>query len=129
MSDVNKEMQNFALEIKEEATRRGYMVSVCLADGLGHGEFYHNAEEVEYSMIRIIEKKGKTALHFKSYMKTEPVKTNKCVNALAVMADIVGYNAMNFIEFFKHISARIEIEKEEGKDKEGKIIPYNKPSK
>ena len=121
MSDINKEMQAFALEIEEECTKRGYTASICLADGLGHGEFYNNIEDVDYSMIRYFEKNGKTAVHFKSHMQSKPVETNKCINALATISDIMGYNTLNFMESLKAIEARVEIEKEAGK-----IIPFGK---
>lgn len=124
MSDINKEMQEFALRVKEEATEKGYMLSICLADGLGHGEFYYNIEDVNYSMIRIIKKKGKQAIHFKAHMQSEPIKTNMSVNALAILSDIVGFNAMSFIEMYKSISDRIKIDKENGK-----IIPFEPKDK
>ena len=119
MSDINNDMQDFALEIKRQCTERGYTASICLADGLGHGEFYHNIEEVDYSMIRFIEKNGNLSIHFKSHMSSKPVETNKSLNALVVLADILGYNAMTFLESAKQIAKRIEIEKEESK-----IIPF-----
>lgn len=118
---VNEEMKRFALEFKDECTKRGYTTSICLADGLGHGEFYNNIEEVEYSMIRFIEKKGKTAIHFKSHMQSKPVETNMSFNALTVISDLTSMNAMNFIECLKGIEERIEVHKEKSK-----IIPFNK---
>lgn len=121
MSDINYEMQKFALEMKEECTKRGYVASICLADGKGHGEFYHNIEDVDFSVIRFIEKKGKIAMHFKSYMKTNPKKTQMCTNALAIIGDLLGMNALTFLDCFKELSERIDIEVEKGK-----IIPFNK---
>ncbi len=119
MSDVDYEMQKFAIEMKEECTKRGYTASICLADGLGHGEFHHNIEEVDYSMIRFIEKKGKIAVHIKAHMKSEPVKTEKTVNAIAMLAEIIGMNAMTYISVMKFIKERLDIEEEESK-----IIPF-----
>jgi len=123
VSNINKEMKKFALEFKEECTKRGYTASICLADGLGHGEFYNNIEDVDYSMIRYIEKNGKMAIHFKAHMESNPVNTNKSINALSTIADIVGFNAINFLETLKAIEARIKVERTEGK-----IYPLkNKP--
>lgn len=119
MVDINKEMQEFALSIKDECTKRGYAASICLADGMGHGELYHNIEELDFSMIRLINKDGKTAIHFKAYMASEPVNSNKTFNALHVLADTTGMSAMNFIKMCEEIGERIEIEREESK-----IIPF-----
>lgn len=115
MSDINKEMQAFARRVVEEATVKGYLLSICLADGNGHGEFHHNVEEIDYSMIKM---KGER-IHVKIYMKSEKEKTEKFVNALIVMTDIAKYNALNYLELTKSIKRHLEVE-ETGAE----VIPF-----
>jgi len=117
MDGVSEELKKAMTQIDKIIKRFDINACIFLADGKGNGEFKNYAEEPTWSMIRFLSDKGdgKRRMHLKSHTKTKPEESNRTVNSLYVLRDMVGQMFLREDQMIKEIEKRIEIQKEEGK--------------
>lgn len=118
MSDRSPILKVAMAEIRKVLETYDIAGCVYLADGQGHGEYMHHITEPSWSMMRDLsrpDKPGEVRMHAKLYAKTKPVETNRTVNAMLLLGEMVGQCALNLIEIGKRFVSAIEIEKEPGR--------------
>lgn len=96
-------------EIKEILTRYDIGAIVTLHDGLGMSEFGRFIDSPSWSNLRFI-KDNKA--HFKSYMKSDPVNTNKTMNMLIHARDLCAQNFQVLDSIVTHCESYLEIERD-----------------
>jgi len=121
MKGVSKELKSAMFEINKIIKEYDINATIILADGNGHGEFKVFHDEPTWSQIRFIPRKdGSVAVHTKAYMNSKPKETNRTINSMYCIQDLLGRIYLMNDNILKDIESKIEIEKDKGV-----IIPGN----
>lgn len=86
---------------------------VAIVDGKGHAEWRLAIDRPTWSTIRFL--KDGRGIHFKGYMKTRPVDTQKTTNGICCATDVVARMAGILIALEKQVTEKMQTEKEQGK--------------
>ena len=86
--------------------------AIFLADGETHGEYRLSVDTPTWSMIRFV--KGQQVIHLKAHAKSKPFETNKTINSLFVLRDMLGGCFMGLDSLIKRTQELMNIEVGEG---------------
>ncbi len=81
---------------------------IILTNGEGNSEFRLFIDTPSWSTIRFI--KDGEGIHFKGHSKSKPVETNKTVNMVWHLLDMLGENFLRVDKIKKMIQSHFEIE-------------------
>jgi len=115
MNKVSKKLQKAMKEIEDIARKNDIMGVIALADGEQHGEFGNFIDLPDWSNVKFTHiDDGSSRVDIKVYGKSMPTETNKTVNALVILRDIVGNQYMTLDKLVNMVKEKVDIQEDEG---------------
>lgn len=108
---MSKEILKVAIHEMDAVLRKYDIAGVfVLTDGEGNGEFKISFDVPSWTMLRFL----KSGLHFKAYMKSKPIESNKTLNMVLISRDILAQIFMAVDTTVKQLVERFDIEQGKG---------------